>query len=61
MRVGRVLRGPAYSAISANSALLVSYFRFGTFSSPSFATMSCPDVAGLTALSMNAILPAGSM
>jgi hypothetical protein len=30
-------------------------------SSPSLATMSCPDVAGLTALSMNAILPAGSM
>ena len=41
--------------------LTLFYFRFAMFSSPSFATISGPDDAGLTALSMWRILPSGAM
>ena len=37
------------------------YFRFSIFNSASFATMSGPDDAGFTALSMWRILPSGAM
>ena len=39
----------------------VFYLRFAMFNSPSFATMSGPDEAGFTALSMWRILPSGAM